>query len=330
MLRSRLKSESKHPSKVRVTFFEQEKPLVVSSPEPEITEELDAPFVLSMTSPSPVADHVAPYHRQTRNRRGAGCSVRPKHDVPQPCCRPCRALPQTDQVKIAEELDAPFVLSMTSPSPVADHVAPYHIQASAICDGGLFIDGGLWARRRLAVVFYSFIIHLLPLERLDSIFRIIGKVGGRGHLLLRSMKSESEHYISVTLEKEEANSVSASSVTSDRQLPLTFRKPHKHLADFLHSRLDLSIQPCIPLSQYLRLVMCRSWTSIEPTRSRLSQGIHLRTCVLCSTLYLDSVVYVGKPSKINVKQPVLWAHNWRGLSLITLHNLSVRQGHIFS
>ncbi|XP_046666379.1 flocculation protein FLO11 [Homalodisca vitripennis] len=74
-------SESKHPSKVRVTFFEQEKPLVVSSPEPEITEELDAPFVLSMTSPSPVVDHVAPYHRQTSTDSGWDNPFRPDGDL---------------------------------------------------------------------------------------------------------------------------------------------------------------------------------------------------------------------------------------------------------
>ena len=47
--------------------FESEKPLVVSSPEPsDCTEDLDAPFILSMTSPSPVAEHAPPYDRQTR------------------------------------------------------------------------------------------------------------------------------------------------------------------------------------------------------------------------------------------------------------------------
>ncbi|XP_054275959.1 uncharacterized protein LOC128995094 [Macrosteles quadrilineatus] len=74
-------SEVRHPSKVRVTFFEQEKPLVVSSPEPEFSDDLDAPFVLSMTSPSPVADHAAPYHRQTSTDSGWDNPFRPDGDL---------------------------------------------------------------------------------------------------------------------------------------------------------------------------------------------------------------------------------------------------------
>ncbi|KAJ8897047.1 hypothetical protein PR048_002393 [Dryococelus australis] len=55
------------PSKrVRVTFFESEKPLAVTSPDPSDLLLLDAagPPVPIMTSPSPVADSVPPYARQ--------------------------------------------------------------------------------------------------------------------------------------------------------------------------------------------------------------------------------------------------------------------------
>jgi hypothetical protein len=65
-LRCVLRSE---PSKkVRVTFFESEKPLIVSSPEPsDLTEDFDASgSIAAMTTSEPTSDHAPPYARQTR------------------------------------------------------------------------------------------------------------------------------------------------------------------------------------------------------------------------------------------------------------------------
>ncbi|XP_075228612.1 uncharacterized protein LOC142328638 [Lycorma delicatula] len=68
---------AKAPSKVRVTFFESEKPLVVSSPEQ--SDDLDAPT--TMTSASPLPDHAPPYNRQASTDSGWDNPFRPDGDL---------------------------------------------------------------------------------------------------------------------------------------------------------------------------------------------------------------------------------------------------------
>ncbi|KAJ9597337.1 hypothetical protein L9F63_011808, partial [Diploptera punctata] len=61
---------SEPSKKVRVTFFESEKPLIVSSPEPsDLIDDLDAPgTIATMTSSSPTTDHAPPYNRQASSK----------------------------------------------------------------------------------------------------------------------------------------------------------------------------------------------------------------------------------------------------------------------
>lgn len=51
-----------------MTFFECEKPLIVTSPEPsDLIDDLDASgIVATMTTSGPLSDHAPPYARQTR------------------------------------------------------------------------------------------------------------------------------------------------------------------------------------------------------------------------------------------------------------------------
>uniref|UniRef100_A0A1B6CW58 Uncharacterized protein n=1 Tax=Clastoptera arizonana TaxID=38151 RepID=A0A1B6CW58_9HEMI len=70
---------AKAASKVKVSFFEQVRPLVVNSP--DSGDDLDAQFVLSMTSPSPVPDHAPPYNRQTSTDSGWDNPFRPDGDL---------------------------------------------------------------------------------------------------------------------------------------------------------------------------------------------------------------------------------------------------------
>ncbi|XP_068083381.1 mucin-2 [Anabrus simplex] len=75
-------TESEPSKRVRVTFFESEKPLVVSSPEPsDITDDLDAPGSITMTTPSPVSDHAPPYNRQASTDSGWDNPFRPDGDL---------------------------------------------------------------------------------------------------------------------------------------------------------------------------------------------------------------------------------------------------------
>lgn len=73
-------TESEPSKKVRVTFFESEKPLIVSSPEPsDLTDDLDAP--VAMTTTSPASDHAPPYARQTSTDSGWDNPFRPDGDL---------------------------------------------------------------------------------------------------------------------------------------------------------------------------------------------------------------------------------------------------------
>ena len=59
---------SEPSKKVRVTFFESEKPSIVTSPEPsDFIDDLDASGTFgAMTTPGIVSDHAPPYARQAR------------------------------------------------------------------------------------------------------------------------------------------------------------------------------------------------------------------------------------------------------------------------
>ncbi|KDR12831.1 hypothetical protein L798_13251 [Zootermopsis nevadensis] len=79
---------SEPSKKVRVTFFESEKPLIVSSPEPsDLTDDLDASGIIAaMTTSGPDADHTPPYARQTRVHHLFFC-VRPSDKNTDRCSR---------------------------------------------------------------------------------------------------------------------------------------------------------------------------------------------------------------------------------------------------
>lgn len=75
--------ESEPSKKVRVTFFESDKPLIVTSPEPsDLTDDLDASGIIAaMTTSGPLSDHAPPYARQASTDSGWDNPFRPDGDL---------------------------------------------------------------------------------------------------------------------------------------------------------------------------------------------------------------------------------------------------------
>jgi len=76
-------AESEPSKKVRVTFFESEKPSIVTSPEPsDFFDDFDASGTFAaMTSAGPMSDHAPPYARQNSTDSGWDNPFRPDGDL---------------------------------------------------------------------------------------------------------------------------------------------------------------------------------------------------------------------------------------------------------